>query len=60
MPNEFFLSRFRNTGDTRGGKSKNYPEDITRLWDDLSRQDTFPENDLVATLTLQQACDLAL
>jgi hypothetical protein len=60
LPSEFFLSRFRNTGDTRGGKSKKHPDDVTRLWDELSGLDTFPADDLVPILTLQQACDLAL
>jgi hypothetical protein len=60
LPNEFFLSRFRNTGDTRGGKSKRHPDDVTRLWDQLAGQDTFPVEDLVEILSLQQACDLAL
>ena len=60
LPNEFFVSRFRNTGDTRGGKSKKHPDDVTRLWDELSGLDTFPAEDLVPILTLQQACDLAL
>jgi hypothetical protein len=60
LPNEFFLSRFRNTGDTRGGKSKRHLDDVTRLWDELAGHDTFPVNDLVEILSLQQACDLAL
>jgi hypothetical protein len=60
LPAEFFLSRFRNTGDTRGGKSKRHPDDITGLWDELGAQTTFPSEDLVPLLTVQQACDLAL
>lgn len=60
LPVEFFLSKFRTTGDTRGGKSRRHPEDITRLWDDLAGRDTFPAEDLVPLLTVQQACDLAL
>jgi hypothetical protein len=60
LPAEFFLSKFRTTGDTRGGKSKRHPEDITRLWDELAGRDTFPAEDLVPLLTVQQACDVAL
>jgi len=60
LPAEFFLSKFRLTGDTRGGKSRKYPDDISRLWDELASRDTFPCEDLVPMLTVQQACDLAL
>jgi hypothetical protein len=60
LPAEFFLSKFRLTGDTRGGKSRKYPDDISRLWGELAGQDTFPCEDLVPMLTVQQACDLAL
>lgn len=60
LPNEFFLSRFRDTGDTRGGRSKRHPDDVTHLWDELAGHDTFPVEDLVEILTLQQACVLAL
>ncbi|MBV9357887.1 MAG: hypothetical protein JO023_20450 [Chloroflexi bacterium] len=60
LPSEFFLSRFLNTGDTRGGKSKKHPEDVTRLWEELAGRDTFPTDDLVPLLTVRQACDLAL
>jgi hypothetical protein len=60
LPAEFFVSKFRTTGDTRGGKSKRHPEDITRLWDELAGRDTFPAEDLVPLLTVQQACDLPL
>jgi len=60
LPAEFFLSKFRLTGDTRGGKSRKYPEDISRLWDELASKDSFPCEDLVPMLTVQQACDLAL
>jgi Prokaryotic E2 family D len=60
LPAEFFLSRFRNTGDTRGGKSRKHPDDINRLWDELNGQEAFPAQDLVPILSLQQACDLAL
>ena len=58
LPAEFFLSKFRLTGDTRGGKSRKYPDDISRLWDELGNQDTFPCEDLMPILTVQQACDL--
>jgi hypothetical protein len=60
LPAEFFLSKFRLTGDTRGGKSRKFPDDISRLWDELGNQDTFPCEDLVPVLTVQQACDLTL
>jgi hypothetical protein len=60
LPAEFFLSKFRVTGDTRAGKSRKYPDDVSRLWDELTGQETFPCADLVPMLTLQQACDLAL
>jgi hypothetical protein len=60
LPAEFFLSKFRLTGDTRGGKSRKYPDDISRLWDELTGQDTFPCTDLVPILSVQQACDLSL
>jgi hypothetical protein len=60
LPAEFFLSRFRNTGDTRGGRSRRHPDDITLLWDELRGRDTFPVEDLVPVLTVRQACDLAL
>jgi hypothetical protein len=60
LPSEFFLSRFRSTGDTRGGKSRKHPDDVTHLWDDLKGKDVFPSDDLVPMLTVQQACDLAL
>ncbi|MBV8718716.1 MAG: hypothetical protein JOZ65_26930 [Chloroflexi bacterium] len=60
LPSEFFLSKFRVTADTRGGKSRKYPEDVSRLWDDLTGQGSFPTEDLVPMLTVQQACDLAL
>ena len=60
LPSEFFLSKFRITGDTRGGKSKKHPDDVSRLWDELVGQDTFPSEDLVPILTVRQACDVAL
>jgi Prokaryotic E2 family D len=60
LPAEFFLSKFRMTGDTRGGKSRKYPDDIGRLWDELVGQDAFPTEDLVPMLTVGQTCDLAL
>jgi len=60
LPSEFFLCRFRNTGDTRGGKSKRHPDDVTCLWDELSGHDTFLADDLVPNLNLQQAWDIAL
>ncbi len=60
LPAEFFLSKFRLTGDTRAGKSRKYPDDISSLWDELAGQDIFPCKDLVPMLTVQQACDLAL
>ena len=60
LPAEFFLSKFRLTGDTRGGKSRKYPGDISHLWDELAGQDTFPCEDLVPILTIQQARDLTL
>jgi hypothetical protein len=60
LPSEFFLSRFRLTADTRGGKSRKHPEDVSRLWEELAGEDAFPTEDLVPMLTLQQACDLTL
>jgi hypothetical protein len=60
LPAEFFLSKFRVTGDTRGGKSRKHPNDISRLWDELEDQDTFPTDDLEPMLTVQQAFDLTL
>jgi len=60
LPAEFFLSKFRNTGDTRGGKSQKHSEDVTRLWDELLGGDVFPCDDLVAAVSVRQACDLAL
>jgi hypothetical protein len=60
LPADFFLSKFRLTGDTRAGKSRKYPDDISRLWDELAGQDTFPCKDLVPMLTVQQAWDLTL
>ena len=60
LPSEFFLSKFRITGDTRGGKSKKHPDDISRLWDELVGQEAFPSEDLVPILTVRQACDVAL
>jgi len=60
LPSEFFLSRFRVTADTRGGKSRKHPGDVSRLWEELAGQETFPIEDLVPMLTVQQACDLVL
>jgi hypothetical protein len=60
LPAEFFVSKFRVTADTRGGKSRRHPEDVSRLWDELVGSDSFPCEDLVPILSLQQACDLAL
>jgi hypothetical protein len=60
LPAEFFLSKFRVTGDTRAGKSRKHPDDVSRLWDELAGQETFPCADLVPILSVQQACDLAL
>src|ERR1700737_4458180 len=60
LPAEFFLSKFRVTGDTRAGKSRKYPDDVSRLWDELTGQETFPCADLVPMLTPQQACALPL
>jgi hypothetical protein len=60
LPAEFFLSKFRVTADTRGGKSRRHPEDVSRLWDDLTGIDSFPCEDLVPILSVQQACDLNL
>lgn len=60
LPSEFFLSKFRVTADTRGGKSRKHAQDVSRLWDELAGQETFPMEDLVPMLSVQQACDLAL
>ena len=60
LPSEFFLSKFRITGDTRGGKSRKHPDDVSRLWDELVGLGAFPSEDLVPMLTVRQACDLAL
>jgi len=60
LPTEFFLSRFRVTGDTKAGKSRAHPDDVSKLWDGLSGQATFPGDDLVPMLTVHQAADLAL
>ena len=48
------------TARRRGGKSRKYPEDVTRLWNELVGQETFPTADLIPILSVQQACDLAL
>jgi hypothetical protein len=60
LPSEFFLSKFRTTGDTRGGKSKKHPDDVSRLWAELAGQDAFPYSDLIPALTVRQVCDVAL
>jgi hypothetical protein len=60
LPAEFFVSKFRLSADTRSGKSRRHPEDVSRLWDELIGSDSFPCEDLVPILSLQQACDLAL
>jgi len=60
LPAEFFLSRFRVTGDTKAGKSRTHPDDVSKLWDELSGQATFPGQDLVPMLTVHQAADLTL
>ena len=48
------------TGDTKAGKSRRHPDDVSKLWDELAGQATFPCEDLVPMLTVRQACDLAL
>jgi hypothetical protein len=60
LPAEFFLSKFRMTADTRGGKSRKHPDDVGRLWDEIAAHEAFPNEDLVPMLTVQQASDLAL
>jgi PRTRC genetic system protein A len=42
VPAEFFRSYFSATGDTGGGRSRRYPDDIGRLWAELRGKATYP------------------
>ena len=60
LPSEFFLSKFRVTADTRGGKSRKHPEDVQPVVGRPGGPGDVSREDLVPMLTVQQACDLAL
>jgi hypothetical protein len=55
VPEEFFKSYFSATGDTARGKSRRYPEDIGRLWNELDGVAAYPLDDLVPQLRVADA-----
>jgi len=46
IPDSFFRSFFSPTADTRG-RSKKYPNDLLKLWEELDGKDRYPLSDLV-------------
>jgi len=55
IPTAFFESHFSRAGDTQTGKSKKYPQNIGRLWEELRDQDVYPLDDLLPQLRVDQA-----
>ena len=51
VPDEFFRSFF-SANHTAGQKSKKYPEDILRMWQEVSGKSAYPIDDLIPQLTL--------
>ncbi len=46
IPDSFFRSFFTKAADPRG-RSKKYPQDLLKLWEELDGQDKYPLDDLV-------------
>jgi hypothetical protein len=46
IPESFFQSFFSPTADHRN-RSKKYPDDLTKLWEDLDGKKRYPLGDLV-------------
>jgi hypothetical protein len=46
VPDSFFISFFTPTGDYKG-RSKKYPDDLLRLWEELDGKERYPLKDLV-------------
>lgn len=46
LPESFFISFFTPTGDCRG-RSKKYPDDLLKLWEELDGKGRYPLKDLV-------------
>ena len=47
IPESFFTSFFSPTADTRN-RSKKYPDDLLKLWEELDGKKRYPLGDLVA------------
>jgi hypothetical protein len=52
LPESFFISFFTPTGDYRR-RSKKYPDDLLRLWEELDGKEKYPLKDLVPLGTLK-------
>ena len=57
VPEAFFESYF-SAGDTGRGKSASHPEDVGQLWAELKGQATYPLDDLVPQLKVDEAMRL--
>lgn len=58
VPEEFWRSRFSVTGDTARNKSREHPDDIGQLWQELQGRTEYPLDDLVPLLTVSEAMNL--
>lgn len=47
IPESFFTSFFSPGGSLEGGRSKKYPDDLLRLWEELDGKKRYPLGDLV-------------
>lgn len=55
VPDAFFESHFSATGGTGSGKSRQYPEDVGLLWEELRGRREYPLADLVEHLRVADA-----
>ena len=52
IPEEFFTAFFTKAAGP-GGRSKKYPQDLLKLWEEIDGQDKYPNADLVKIGTIQ-------
>lgn len=55
-----FLRSFFTPGANLGGRSKKHPHDITRLWQELDKQEKYPLNDLVYHGTVKDIMEMTI
>ena len=53
IPESFFQSHFSLTGDSRG-RSKKYPRELAKLWEEIDGKDEYPMEDLVEFAALAE------